>query len=315
MNFQRMTTTILETSHPDAMLEYTGLLLAEHTSPQQTWKVLQTRDRDEMLFIEGQHQSTKSDEHIYHETFVHSLLSGMHNPSRVLILGGAEGCMIREVLKWYSVQYVKQIDWDASLVKYFQTDGWAWNGGAYSNPKVHVECVEALEWLQKTQETFDVIFIDLLDPFEEDMEFMKALLLAAKKRLVPNGGLAVNAGEVGLARTTAADLAEFMRSQFQQPSFSRVAIKAHVPSYKGTWCFLMAAPKMWSHHVQSSMLPHGLIHFTKYTTRENTRWEMFYPCELQNYWKVTHEEYEATKKLTPATIDWSSTERYNYYGC
>jgi spermidine synthase len=238
----------------------------------------------------------------------------MQTPKRVLILGGAEGCMIREILKWHSVQYVKQIDWDASLVKYFQTDGWAWNGGAYSNPKVHVESVEALGWLEKTQETFDAIFIDLLDPFEEDMEFMKELLLAAKARLVPNGGLAINAGEVERTKTAAADLAEFMRVQFQQPTFSRVAIKAHVPSYKGTWCFLLAAPKFWSAHIQSSMIPYGLKHFTKHTTREDTRWETFYPCELQNFWKVTQEEYQASKKLTPLHTDWLSTD-YLYYGC
>jgi spermidine synthase len=310
-----MTTTILETSHPDAMLEYTGVLLAEHTSPQQTWKILQTSDKDEMLFIEGQHQSTKSDEHIYHEVFVHSLLSGMHSPRRVLILGGAEGCMIREVLKWYSVQYVKQIDWDASLVKYFQTDGWAWNGGVYSNPKVHVECVEALGWLETSQEMFDAIFIDLLDPFEEDIEFMKKLILAAKARLAPNGGLAVNAGEVqSMQKTAAVDLAAFMREQFQQPSFSRVAIQARVPSYKGTWCFLVAAPKFWSSRIQTSMIPYGLKYFKKHMTYENTRWETHYPQELQNFWKVTSEEYQSAKKLTPMSADWYIKES-EYYGC
>ena len=156
-----MTTTILETSNPDMFLEYTGVLLADHTTSLQTWKLLQTDDKDELLFIEGQHQSTKSDEHIYHETFVHSLLAGISNPRKVLILGGAEGCMVREVLKWNSVHYSKQIDWDASLVNYFKTDGWAWNGGVYENPKVHVECVEALGWLKQTNEMFDAIFIDL----------------------------------------------------------------------------------------------------------------------------------------------------------
>jgi spermidine synthase len=309
-----MTTTVLETSNPEHLLEYTGLLLAEHTSKLQTWKLLQTNNKDEMLFIEGQHQSTKSDEHVYHETFVHSLLSGISTPRRVLILGGAEGCMIREVLKWSSVQYIKQIDWDASLVTYFKTDGWAWNGGAYENPRVQVECVEALGWLNQSNEMFDAIYIDLLDPHTEDMPFMKELLHAAKKRLSPNGGLSVNAGEVKTEYTTAADLAKYMETLFPQPTFSRVAIKARVPSYKGVWCFLMAGSKLWSSRAHSATLPKGLRYFTRGILLEEVLWETFYPSEIQNYWKLTHAEYEATKKLTPVAADWISTESYQY-GC
>jgi spermidine synthase len=313
--YERMaTTTILETSNPEHLLEYTGVLLAEYTSKLQSWKLLQTPDKDEMLFIEGQHQSTKSDEHIYHETFVHSLLGGISNPRRVLILGGAEGCMIREVLKWSSVQYIKQIDWDDSLVNYFRTNGWAWNGGAYENPRVQIECVEALAWLKQSNEMFDAIFIDLLDPRHEDMAFMKELLQAAKKRLNPNGGLSVNAGEVKKEHTTAATLAKYMETLFSQPSFSRVAIKARVPSYKGVWCFLLAGPKLWSSHAHSTIYPKGLNYFNKNVLIEESLWETFYPCELQNYWKLTPEEYAATKKLTPAAVDWVGTESYQY-GC
>jgi spermidine synthase len=309
-----MATTILETSDPNHLLEYTGILLAEHTSNLQTWKLLETTNKDQMLFIEGQHQSTKSDEHVYHETFVHSLLSGISNPRRVLILGGAEGCMVREVLKWPSVQYIKQIDWDASLVHYFQHDGWAWNGGVYSNPKVLVECVEALDWLKRSNEMFDAIFIDLLDPHEEDMEFMKTLLLSAKNHLNPNGGLSVNAGQVKKDHTCAADLATFMQIHFPQPTFSRVAIKTRVPSYKGVWCFLLACPKLWSSHAHSTSLPKGLKYFNRNILLEECLWETFYPSPLQNYWKLTHEEYQATKKLTPNLAEWTSTDYYQY-GC
>jgi spermidine synthase len=309
-----MASRILETSNPESPLEYTGVLLAEHTSELQSWKVLQTSDKDEMLFINGQHQSTKSDEHVYHQVFVHSLMGGIPSPKRVLILGGAEGCMLREVLKWSSVQSIKQIDWDASLVQYFKTDGWAWNGGAYSNPKVHVECVEALGWLKRSTEMFDAIFVDLLDPHEEDMGFMKELLSAAKARLNPNGGLSVNAGEVKSKHTAAADLATYMTTMFPQPSFSRVAIKARVPSYKGVWCFLMAAPKLWSSYAHTAPYPNGISYFNKTILIEDVLWETFYPSEIQNYWKLTHAEYQATKKLTPKMTEWASTD-YTHYGC
>lgn len=309
-----MTTTVLETSNPDEILEYTGILLKEHTSKLQSWKILQTLDKDEMLFIEGQHQSTLSDEYIYHEIFVHSLMSGLRNPKKVLILGGAEGCMAREVVKWPSVQTVCQVDWDAALVDYFKTDGWAWNGGAYSNPRVHVTCAEALSWLKTCRESYDAIFVDLLDPEMEDMEFMKTLILAAKERLAPNGGISVNAGEVKAQITPACFLAKWMATEFTEPSFNRNAIHVRVPSYKGDWCFLMATPRLWSHNVQTNTYPTNLRLFTKQFLHGTTIWPRHFPDALQNFWKPTAEEYSRREKLATGPLyDYSKDS--GHYGC
>ena len=309
-----MTTTVLETSNPDEILEYTGILLKEHTSKLQSWKILQTLDKDEMLFIEGQHQSTLSDEYIYHETFVHSLMSGLRNPKKVLILGGAEGCMAREVVKWPSVQTVCQVDWDKALVDYFKTDGWAWNGGAYSNPRVHVTCVEALGWLKKCNDIYDAIFIDLLDPEMEDMEFMKTLILAAKERLAPNGGLSVNAGEVKAQITPGCALAKWMTTKFTEPSFNRNAIHVRVPSYRGEWCFLMATPRLWSHNVQTNTYPSNLRLFTKEFLHASCIWPRHFPDALQNFWKPTAEEYSRREKLAAGPLyDYSKDN--GHYGC
>jgi spermidine synthase len=310
-----MATVILETSNPNNILEYKGTLLKEHTSNLQTWKILQLTDKDEMLFIESQHQSTKSDEYIYHEAFVHSLMCGLSNPKRVLILGGAEGCMAREVLKWQSVEHIRQIDWDASLVEYFKTDGWSWNGGAYSNPKVHVECKEALTWLRSCHDQYDAIFIDLLDPHDEhDLEFMENLIQAAKHCLKTTGGLAVNVGEIKEYPTPACSLAKWMMTQFKEPKFHRNAIHLRVPSYKGEWCFLMATPNSWSVTMQSTYLPVGLRFFTKEFLFQSMFWPRYYPEILQNFWKTTESEYQEREKLV-AVIDHDYTIDNGYYGC
>lgn len=309
-----MTTTVLETSNPDEILEYTGLLLKEHTSKLQSWKILQTVDKDEMLFIEGQHQSTKSDEYIYHETFVHSLMCGLTNPKNVLILGGGEGCMAREVLKWPTVQNVRQVDWDAALVEYFKTDGWAWNGGAYSNPRVHVSCVEALGWLKTCQDKYDAVFIDLLDPEMEDLDFMKGLILAAKEHVAPNGGLSVNAGEVKAQITPACALAKWMETEFTEPRFYRNAVHVDVPSYKGKWCFLMAEPRLWSHNIQTNIYPANLRLFSKEFLHKACIWPRHYPDALQNFWKPTAKEYSGREKLVTGPIyDYSKDN--GHYGC
>lgn len=309
-----MTTIVLETSNPEEILEYTGTLLKEYTGPLQSWKILQTLDKDEMLFIEGQHQSTKSDEYMYHEMFVHSLMCGLTNPRNVLILGGAEGCMVREALKWPSVQSIRQVDWDGDLVSYFKTDGWAWNGGAYSNPRVHVTCAEALEWLKNCKDSYDAIFIDLLDPEMEDLEFMRELLMAAKGRLTPNGGLAVNAGEVKTRLTPACSLANWMETEFTETRFYRNAIRVKVPSYKGEWCFLMAMPRLWSNHIHANVLPSGLRMFSKQVLHEASIWPRAYPEALQNFWKPTAAEYARREKLVPTIVPKCGTEN-GQYGC
>jgi predicted membrane-bound spermidine synthase len=309
-----MTTTVLETSNPDEILEYTGLILKEHTSNLQSWKILQTLDKDEMLFIEGQHQSTKSDEYIYHETFVHSLMCGLTNPKNVLILGGGEGCMIREVLKWPSVQNIRQVDWDSALVEYFKTDGWAWNGGAYSNQRVHVSCVEALGWLKTCRDLYDAIFIDLLDPEMEDLEFMKELILAAKERVAPNGGLSVNAGEVKAQPTPACALAKWMETEFTEPQFYRNAVHVDVPSYKGKWCFLMAEPRLWSRNLQMNTYPANLRLFSKEFAHKAYLWPRYYPDALQNFWKPTAKEYSGREKLVAGPI-YDYGKDSGHYGC
>jgi len=92
---QMNTTTVCETSDPENHLEYTGTLLASNTNSLQSWKILDTKENGEMLFINDIHQSSKKDEYYYHEMFVHSLLFGIASPKTVLVLGGSEGCMAR----------------------------------------------------------------------------------------------------------------------------------------------------------------------------------------------------------------------------
>jgi spermidine synthase len=302
-------TTIKELSDPSSPIEYTGVVLAEQASNIQRWTLLLTGDEDEMLFIDDQHQSSKSDEFRYHETFVHSLLCGLKTPKKVLVLGGAEGCMLRELLKWPSVESITQVDWDQSLVTYFKTEGTAWNQGAYKNPKVTYVCEEAMHWLTSNTDVFDAVFVDLLDPHDTDMVFMKKLLLACRSHIGPGGGLSVNAGQVKLEQTTACELATWMKTEFVEPRFHRLAMRVHVPSYKGAWGFLLAVPKFWSHIQTESNLPTGLKYFSKERLVHGSTWDSSYPSELSTFWHPN-----AAEKLVQDSHE-LETKVFGHYGC
>ena len=162
------TVTIHEQSDPSYTLSYTGTVLGSNSIASgnpQNWIVIRGA-AGTMLFIDDQHQSTLEDEYIYHETFVHSLMWRLPSRKRVLLLGGAEGCLAREVLRWHNVETVVQVDWDKSLVDFFRLPEQAeWNHGVYEDPRLTVVHEDAQVWLNHySGEPFDAIFIDLLDP-------------------------------------------------------------------------------------------------------------------------------------------------------
>jgi len=267
----------------------------------QNWSIVDTKAQGETLFINGELQSCKKDEYIYHEMFVHSLLQGTENPERVLILGGAEGCMLREVLRWSSVKEVTQIDWNEPLVQYFKSVGSSWNDGAYNDPRVRLLYTDAFEWVKNYDETFDAIFVDFMDP--KNPEALVPLLEGLKRLLNPKGCISINAGQVHVqARgpTPVVALAKSMCELFHDPPFHRVAMKVCVPSFLGEWCFLMITSKEWSSNISRAICtPKGLRRFTFLELTRCIRWTSDYPEELVHFWiKETKETLETTKKLT-----------------
>lgn len=309
-------TTVVDTSDPEYPLTYTGQLLASNSSQLQTWTMLKTETDGEILMIDNQFQSSSLDEHIYHETLVHSLFVGLDAPETVLILGGAEGCTAREVFKWPTVKRVVQVDWDASLVAYFQTIGKGWNGDVYTDPRLEVYAQNALKWLEACQESFDVIIVDLLDPRSaEDAIFFRRLLKSCKQILKPGGGLTANMGTCAPGKNRfGAELLQWMRTEFSGHYSNRAAIRANVPSFVDPWGFALIVPNLWSSRILHAELPDDLLYFRKEKLFDNVQWPKQFDTEWRTFWQEEREEEESPKKLTVAQpIEFA--DYFGHYGC
>jgi spermidine synthase len=309
-------TTLVDTSDPEHLLPYTGEVLASHTSDLQSWTVLKTETDGEILMIDNQFQSSSLDEHIYHETLVHSLFVGLRNPETVLILGGAEGCTAREVFKWPTVKRVVQVDWDASLVAYFQTAGRSWNGDVYTDPRLEVYAQDALKWLEECQEAFDAIVVDLLDPQSaEDAIFFKQLLKRCKLVLNLGGGLTVNMGTCAPGKNrVGTELLQWMHTTFSGHYVKRAAVRANVPSFVDPWGFALLVPNLWSSRILHAEVPDGLRYFIKDTLLESVRWPKEFDEAWRTFWQEDREDVESPKKLTVARpIEFA--EDFGHYGC
>jgi spermidine synthase len=69
------------------------------------------------LFLNGNLQLCSTDEARYHESLVHPAMALAKQPQTVLILGGGDGCALREVLKYKSIQAVTLVDLDPAMTR------------------------------------------------------------------------------------------------------------------------------------------------------------------------------------------------------
>lgn len=188
------------------------------------------------LLIDGVLQSDRRDEYIYHEALVHPALSHSRpGPKKVLILGGAEGCTAREVLKWGDdVKSVTQVDWDGELCDMFY-DMPEWNTGAYYNTKMKLVIGDAWEFCRvRDAGSYDVILVDLLDPDAGSLLAFLELLGLCQRLLRAGGTLAANCG--GVWPWDAGCLPAILSAL---PA--AIPYKVFVPSFEWEWSFILLA--------------------------------------------------------------------------
>jgi len=171
------------------------ILLAESTPYQ---RIVVTRWRDDVrLFIDGNLQFSSVDEYRYHEALVHPAMSAATRRGRVLILGGGDGMAVREVLKHDGVKHVDVVDLDPAITDLFRDHPALskLNGGVLADPRVAVHNLDAVRFLEETDERWDVILLDLPDPNDAGLArlYAEGTFRMARRRLHEGGALTTQA--------------------------------------------------------------------------------------------------------------------------
>ena len=130
-------------------------------------KIVVTRWKDfYWLYINGHVQFSSYDEERYHEPLVHPAMLLSPLPGSVLILGGGDGLAVKEVLKYKEVTNITVVDIDPAMTDLAKTHPAfrKLNGESMNNSKIHIVNQDAYKFLQKSEDLYDVIIIDLPDP-------------------------------------------------------------------------------------------------------------------------------------------------------
>jgi len=122
------------------------------------------------LIIDGFTQSTEVDEFIYHEALVHPAMVTHEEPKRVLIIGGGEGSVLREVLKHNTVKEAIMVDIDEEVIEIAKEYLECMHKGSFFDKRAKIVISDGKEYIRRAQENyFDVVIIDLTDPYSSEV--------------------------------------------------------------------------------------------------------------------------------------------------
>ena len=191
------------------------------------------------LFLNGHLQFSSTDEHRYHEALVHPALAAAPTRRNVFIGGGGDGLATREVLRWPDVERVTLVDLDPGMTDLARQQPAlrTLNQGALDDARVSVVNEDAMAYLRRTGEPFDVVILDFPDPSSTAVAklFSVELYRCVRARLAPAGVVAVQATSPYYAPRAYGSIVESMRAA----GFRTLPYHVFLPSF-GEWGFVLA---------------------------------------------------------------------------
>jgi len=216
-------------------------------------RIVMTQWKDEYwLYLNGNLQLSTIDEVMYHEPLVHPAMQLHPHPQNILVLGGGDGCAVREILKYNSVENITLVDLDPAMTKLgLAHPVWtAQNGNALKDPKVEVINKDGFSFLANQKQFYDVIIVDLPDPKTVELNrlYSQEFYRIAYRHLRPNGIFITQAGSPYFATRAFNCIFETMTSA----DFKTVALHNQILSL-GEWGWVLGVKTDQDFDVKAKM--------------------------------------------------------------
>ena len=162
-----MTRWVEETLHPHFRCSLMAdRVLYENRTEHQHLVIFDNATFGRVMMLDGVVQLTAKDEFIYHEMMAHVPLFslGSENAKRVLVIGGGDGGVMREVLRHRSVERLVLCELDSTVVELSKEYLPEISQGAFDDPRVEVIIADGVRFVADTSERFDAIIVNSTEP-------------------------------------------------------------------------------------------------------------------------------------------------------
>ncbi|MDW7694687.1 polyamine aminopropyltransferase [Flammeovirgaceae bacterium SG7u.111] len=145
-------------------VRHSGELLFRTQSEFQKIEVYQTELFGKMLVLDGVIATTEKDEAAYHEMLAHVPLLSHSTPQNILVVGGGDGGIVKQVLMHPEVENVTVLEQDEEIVAVSKRFFPSIAAQGLENKKTSLVLMDAFKFFKKVQkESLDIILVDTAD--------------------------------------------------------------------------------------------------------------------------------------------------------
>ncbi|MBP0049021.1 polyamine aminopropyltransferase [Marinobacterium sp. AK62] len=224
------TTTYLERLYDGYGQSFTlDEVLFEHRTEHQELIIFRNRDFGTVMALDGIIQTTERDEFVYHEMMTHVPILAHGSARRVLIIGGGDGGILREVLRHSSVEHVTQVEIDQAVIDMCKQYLPNHSAGAFDDPRANIVIADGVDFVSECQDTFDVVISDCTDPIGPgEVLFSSRFYEGVKRCLNPGGVFVAQNGVPFMQQDEVVTTRRRLSPYFADQSFYNAAVPTYV---------------------------------------------------------------------------------------
>eukprot|EP01084_Bolivina_argentea_P261600 442145_1 len=164
-------------------------LLLNTKTEYQDIMIFDSTNHGRVLLLDGVIQLTDSDEFIYHEMMVHPTMFTHLNPQNILVIGGGDGGVIREICKHNCVQTIDWCEIDRKVIEY-SSKYFPQIAKSNNDKRVHINICDGYKFVSNCKsETYDVIICDSSDPIGPAKMLFTKQFYSNCYRILKKGGV------------------------------------------------------------------------------------------------------------------------------
>ena len=209
-------------------IEIERVLFSKKTLFQQI-DLFQTKSHGKMLVLDGIIQLTEADEFAYHEMMAHVPLFAHPDPKSVLVIGGGDGGVLREVGRHSCIESIDFCEIDEEIIK-LSKKFLPRIACGFNDPRISIHIEDGSQFIKRKKNSYDVIIVDSSDPIgPAEKLFEKAFYQGLRNALRENGIIATQGESFFIHKDYVKNLVKITKELFPVQAYSYMI----VPTYPG----------------------------------------------------------------------------------